>query len=547
MRRMAASFPLERSSITDATVFVQNCLETCGVKLREKTKGTLVAEEALGSLIIHGAGNGKVRVAVWKLFGNVSVEMSAPGSEYKLSENMASAVLPMGEDIGTEAQDAIRNILLRSLTDDLRYRHKAGNNFIRMTLFKSKRDFLYKTLFALFAAILAGLLLTGVAPAAFNSALSAYVLTPVKTIYINMLKTVVAPVVFFSIISCIAGFSNLSDLGRIGGRTFALYLVTTVLSVAIGIGVFYLFRPGETSLAVASAAGGSVSAGLSIKDTLIGIVPSNFVEPFLTSNMPQLIFLAVLCGIATGLIGKYSAVLRSLFEACNELFMQIAGMIIRLMPVAVFCSTASMFLDLGVATLLSLAGMFGTFVFGLLCMMAVYRLLLLMVGRLDPRPLVRKYAPVMLQIFSMASSNAAIPINMKACDEKLGIASRVYSLSIPLGATLNMDGTCIQLAVFALALAKVYGVAVPAGALVTLAVTIIILSMGMPGISGAGVICLSVLLQQLHVPTEAVGLVMGIGPLIGMFLSMSNCLGDVVVTTIVARLSGELDIAKYRK
>ena len=227
--------------------------------------------------------------------------------------------------------------------------------------------------------------------------------------------------------------------------------------------------------------------------------------------------------------------------------MQIAGMIIRLMPVAVFCSTASMFLDLGVATLLSLAGMFGTFVFGLLCMMAVYCLLLLMVGRLDPRPLVRKYAPVMLQIFSMASSNAAIPINMKACDEKLGIASRVYSLSIPLGATLNMDGTCIQLAVFALALAKVYGVAVPAGALVTLAVTIIILSMGMPGISGAGVICLSVLLQQLHVPTEAVGLVMGIGPLIGMFLSMSNCLGDVVVTTIVARLSGELDIAKYRK
>ena len=151
----------------------------------------------------------------------------------------------------------------------------------------------------------------------------------------------------------------------------------------------------------------------------------------------------------------------------------------------------------------------------------------------------------MLQNFSIASSNAAIPLNLKVCEKQLGISSRVCGLSIPLGSTLNMDGTCVQLAVFALTLANVYGVKPSPGSLVILGITIIILSMGMPGIPGAGVICMTVLLQQLQVPTESVSLVMGIAPLVGMFLCMSNCTGDVVVTAVVARSAGEMDLDVY--
>ena len=209
-------------------------------------------------------------------------------------------------------------------------------------------------------------------------------------------------------------------------------------------------------------------------------------------------------------------------------------------------AAASMILNLGIQTIASLVGMFATFVFGLVVMMLIYCLLLILFARLDPRPLIRKYAPVMLQVFSMASSNAAIPINMEACEKKLGISRKVFSLSIPLGSTLNMDGTCIQLAVFSLALAKVYGVSVSGGSLLTMAIMIVILSMGAPGMPGAGVICMSVLLGQLHVPTEAVGLVMCIAPILGMFLCMSNCVGDVIVTTIVAKSAGELDMEVYK-
>ena len=198
--------------------------------------------------------------------------------------------------------------------------------------------------------------------------------------------------------------------------------------------------------------------------------------------MPQLIFLAVICGIAVGMIGKYSKTLISLFEALYELFMKITSMIIKLMPLAVFCSMSSMMIELGINTILSILGMFATFIFGLVCMMVIYSMMLLFLGKLDPRPFFRKYSPVMLQIFSIASSNAAIPVNMDACEKKLGVGSKVYGLSIPLGATLNMNGTCVQLMVFALALAKVYGINVGGGALlITMAFTAVILSMVHPG------------------------------------------------------------------
>ena len=546
--RKAEVFGLSEQDIEKAVDFVEQCLKDNGVGDKERMKGMLITEEAIGSLIAHAAEKGDLRVSVRKILGKMTVEMSAPGIEYPLLDNMASASIPEDDDMGREAIDVIRNVMLRSFAEDLKYRHKDGYNHIRITLMENKRMFLYMTLMSLFAAIIIGIILSSFAPAAFNNGLDKYLLNPIKTIYINILKMIVAPIVFFSIVSCIGSFTNLRELGKIGAKTFMLYTLTTIIAVSVGIGSFYLFKPGEASIAD-SVSGGAVteSSGLSVLDLLIDMAPSNFIKPFLTDNMPQLIILAILCGIATGLIGNYSVILRSLFDACNELFMKIASIIIRFMPAAIFCSAASMIIKMGIKTIISIVGMFGTFIFGLLCMMTIYMILIMVFGHLDPRPLLKKYTPIMLQVFSMASSNAAIPVNMNACRNKLGISSKVCSLSIPLGSTLNMDGTCVQLAVFVLALAKVYGVSVSSESLLTMAVTIIILSMGAPGMPGAGLICLSVLLEQLGVPTESIGFVMGIGPLLGMFLCMSNCFGDVVVTSIVAKTSGEMDMDVYKK
>ena len=519
-------FDLKKDPTGAAAEFVQRGLEEYGLGAKAVIKGTLVAEEAIASLVAHAEKNGTLRVNVKKFAGSITVEMSAPGSDYSLTDAMTEADVILDSDVGEEMLESIRNIMLTSLADGLKFSHKNGYNNIRITIEKNRRRFLYLTLAALIAGTLVGVVLSLAGPDAVNGALNGYILTPVKTMYINALKIIVAPVVFFSIVTCISGFSDLNELGRIGGRTTMMYMFTTLIAVAVGAGSYYLFRPGTDGAAAAAAAAASGPAAhagedveLSAIDMIVDIVPSNFVKPFLENNMAQLIFLAVLCGIAVGMIGKYSEVLIQIFEALNELFMKITAMIIRLMPVAVFCSMSSMVIDLGVKTILSIFGMFATFLFGLACMLIIYIILMILIGRLDPRPFIRKYAPVMLQIFSMASSNASIP--------------------------LNMDGTCVQLMVFALALAKVYGVTVSGSALLMMAFTVVILSMGAPGIPGAGVICLSVLLEQLGVPTEAVGLVMGIGPLIGMFLCMCNCTGDTVITTIVAKSVGELDTDKY--
>ena len=224
--------------------------------------------------------------------------------------------------------------------------------------------------------------------------------------------------------------------------------------------------------------------------------------------------------------------------------MKITSLVVQFIPLASFCSILSLFLTTGSATLLSLAGMMGTFVAGLAAVALLYCLVLLVFERLNPKPFILKYMPVSLQAFSLASSSAAIPLNMEAC-QQLGIPSKIYSLSIPLGATVNMNGTCIYLSVVGLSLAKMYGVEISSAAMTSMCVSILVLSVGAPGVLGAGLVCLSMLLGQLGVPIEAVGLVMGIDPLIGMARVMSNCLGDVAGSLVVASREKMLDVRTY--
>ncbi len=551
-------FKAEMNSITEIVEFIEQSLNDFGIKKKAYTKALLTVEEASGSLIGHcvkETGEGQetpdqlFSVVIKNNFGNVTIELSAKGKEYPLASNIESASLDALKGEDDDVQDNIRNILLNSLTEDLKYKHLNGINYIRMTIVRSRNLFLYQTLGAMAAAIIIGFIFSLCLPAETNAFLNKLILVRVKTMYMNALKMIVAPVVFFSIVSCIVQFSDLSALGRIGGKIVGMYLFTTVLAIGVGILVFGIFGSTKSAEAFSNIADASSITSqtmeVSIADTVVGIIPSDIISPFQQSNMLQLIFIAVLCGIATGLLGRYSQHLSDLFNACNDLFLKITSLIIRLMPVAVFCSIMSMVMTMGLATIISLLGIFGTFLLGLLAMMLVYCLLMLIFGRLNPIPFVRKYAPYMVQVFSMASSNASIPVNMDACEKKLGVTKKIYSLSIPLGATLNMDGTCIYLAIFALGLAKIYGAGITHGAMLSMVISILVLSVGAPGIPGSGLICLSVLLTQLGVPVEAVGLIMGIDSLCGMFRCMSNCLGDVAVTAIVAKSEGELDIKKY--
>ena len=556
--RIRKIFPADSGHIGEMVRFVSERLERCEMKKKDRIMTELTVEEAVGSLIAHSGtsertepdASEKLCIELKGSRRSLTVELSMKGEEYALADNISSASISVDDDTGAETQAAIRNIILSSVAGGLKYRHRKGVNYIRMFPVRPKRAFLCWTLGALMLGAVLGLLCSSFAPETVNTALNTYFLVPVKTMYMNALKMIVAPVVFFSIISCIVGFSDLSTLGRIGGKIMGLYLLTTVIAVGVGIGAFYLLKPGRASLAAGLMQDASSittqTIDLSVKDMIVNVIPANIVDPFRQSNMLQLIFLAVLLGVGAGLIGKYSQMLRDLFQALNDLFLKVTGLIIKLMPIAVFCSVMSLILSTGIGSVLSLLEMLGTFVFGLLIMAVVYSIMILLIGRLNPLPFVRKYAPYMLQVFSMSSSNAAIPLNMEACGKRLGIHENVYSLSVPLGATINMDGTCIYLAVFALTLAHAYGVQISGASMISLIITIIVLSIGAPGIPGAGLICLSVLLAQINVPLEAVGLVMGIDALCAMFRAMSNSYGDIAASLIVAKSEKKLDMNIYR-
>ncbi len=535
MKKAKETTSANNEGIACIAEFVRQQVKQYGIKEKEQTKIVLMTEEASGSLVSHASENAHLSAQIRSFLGRITIELSAEGDAYSLTEGVKAGNL-LDEDVGEGVQDTLRSIILKSMANGLKYRHTHGRNQICMEVLRSKNAFLYQTLGALAIAILTGMLLLLIGNQTINGALDTYLLDPVKTMYMNALKMIVAPVVFFSIVTCIMRFTNVSELGRVGGRVLSMYMLTTLIATITGIAVFYLFQPGSPlpSDAMTAAAGNitSQTMNVSIKDTIVGIVPDNFLEPFLSSDMLQVIFLAVICGITVGLIGRYSETIRNLFDAFNELFLKIMSIVIRFLPLAVFCSITSMILDTGIQTILSVIGMLGAFLFGLLCMILVYLLLLAILGRMNPLPFLKKYAPTMLQVFSTGSSNASIPINMEACS-KMGILPKIYTLSIPLGATLNMDGTCVYLGVFALALAKTYGVNVTEGTLLAMVISIIVLSIGAPGIPGSGLICLSMLLAQIGVPTEAVGLVMGIDALVGMVRTMSNCTGDMAVTVLV--------------
>lgn len=546
---MLLKFMPDASGIHTALDGIEQRLAKYGLKKKEISKAMLASEELIASMAEHAREGAQMQLAVRRILGEITIEISIPGEAYDFTQSLQFGVSLDTEEIGMEAQSTIRNIILRSFAEDLKYRHRGGVNSIRLTVLRSNRTQLYYTLGAMLLAIIIGLLMKGLVPESFAGLLNDNLLVPVKTMFMNGLKMVVAPVVFFSIVSCISQFGSLGELGKVGGKVMLLYLMTTVFATAIGIGANYLFQPGGSGTAnMLLADASSITSQqmhVSLKDTIVNIVPGNFVKPFLDADMLQLIFLAAFCGIAVGMIGKYSKILSDFFEACNELFLKITVLLVKFMPIAAFCSILSMILKTGVQTLLSVLSMCLVFIFGLMMIIVVYCLMMAVLARLNPLTFIKKYASTMIQVFSMASSNASLPLNMGVCEKKLGVSPKVYSLSLPLGATMNMDGTCIYLGVFALALARVYGVSINSAMLMSVVMSIIILSIGAPGVPGSGMICLSVLLTQLGVPVEAVGLVMGIDPLIGMLRTMSNCTGDVAVSCMVAKQENLMDMDIY--
>ena len=538
-------------ALQDSLAFIEETLKKNGLDNKHIIWTLLMAEELIPQMIRFAAEGAGLHVKVLKYLGDISVTIRAEGESfdpYAIPADNPFADDPSGigkmED--KEAEQAIRGILLRSQGDKLKISHRNRVNKVRILVDRSRQRMLIQTAAALLIGLVFGLLMKFVFPPALSGGLTTYLLNPLKTMFMNALRIVIGPVIFFSIISCISGFRDLTELGRIGIKVMGTYLFTTLIAILLAFGISMVLKPGTFGFAMPMAGNmGAVNVDLSVDTsllhTIINIVPSNLLSPFLESNTLQIIFLAVLCGIAVGLIGEHTSLLQEFFEACNSLFLTITTLITRLIPEVVFCSVAMMAANTDGSSLAYVLRYAGVVLLGFLCMILMYGLLLLILGCLNPITFFKKNWEGMLTSLMLSSSSAVIPTNIRICTEKFGVSPKVCNFSIPLGATINMDGTCIYLTITGLFLARAFGVPVPTSAMVSLAITIILISLGCPGIPGAGMVCLGIVLSQIAVPIEAIGLIMGINPFLDMFCTMSNTTGDVAASLIVAKSEGLLD------
>ncbi|MCR4842896.1 MAG: dicarboxylate/amino acid:cation symporter, partial [Eubacterium sp.] len=502
------TFTREEISETSAAVdFVRGELESIGIPKRAIIKAEMLCEDTLVLLERFAEDDSVCRIKVRRLLGEPSILIDMGGREFDPFEIRND----MSDEVDVEDEDTIRAILFRSAGQNYKYANRGDVNKVEISISEPQSAAVALTLIGMFLGIVIGLIMKFVLPAFVSDGINMYLFSPIRTMFMNMLKVIIAPVIFFSIVTCFSQFKSISEFGRIGAKVMACYMVTSVLAVLVGLNVYNLIQPGEFGFALSGAvevAEVSVDTNveISLLDTIINIVPSNFLTPFVESDTLQIIFLAVICGVAVGAIGEYSGVLKELFEACNSLFLTITVYASRLIPLVVMCSIAIMVYTMGIDTMSALLGLIGTVLLGLAGMITVYCLMILILTRLNPLQFLRKSKEGMLTSLTLSSSAAAMPTNMKVCTEKLGVSPRVSNFSIPLGATVNMDGFCVTLTIFSLFLAKAYGVEISSATLTSLLVVIVLLSLGAPGVPGSGLICLGVVLGHINVPVEALGI-----------------------------------------
>ena len=360
-------------------------------------------------------------------------------------------------------------------------------------------------------------------------------------IFVVSLKLLVVPLVFFSLVCGSASMGEDIKMGQVAIKTILLYLLTTAIAVSIALFVANIVDPG-VGINTGTIDSFEVKTAPSVKEVLIGIFPDNPFKAMVDGNMLQIIVFAILVGVAilkTGDPGK--TVLRGCI-LINEVIMKMVFMLINLAPYGVFCLLAKLFTREGFSAIVNLAIYFSTIVFVLSFHAAViYSAILYIFTGLNPLKLFKNMRPAMLFAFSTSSSNATIPVTLTAARNRLGADNSIASFTIPLGATVNMDGTAIMQGIATVFIAQAYGLELSMIQYVSVVATATLASIGTAGVPGVGLITLAMVLQQVGLPVEGIGLIIGVDRLLDMLRTVVNISGDGMVTTVVASSEDRLD------
>ncbi len=361
------------------------------------------------------------------------------------------------------------------------------------------------------------------------------------TVFIKLMKMLVVPLVFCSIVVGVASISDIRKIGKIGGTTILIYLLTTALAITIALLIAGIIKPGE-GLNMAGLAQANLTATQSMADTLINIIPDNPINSLAAGDMLPVIIFGVLIGIILAKLREETKTVNKLFEEGNTIMMEMTSIVMKFAPIGVFCLMAKTFAGLGFGGLMPLLKYIGCVLLGLAIQaFIVYPSIMVILTRLNPIKFFKRFISVMFFAFSSSTSNATIPLNMEKLSE-MGVSRDVSSFTIPLGATINMDGTAIMQGCAVMFAAQAYGIDLGTSALITVVFTAVMASVGTAGVPSVGLITLNMVFNSVGLPVDAIGIIMGIDHLLDMFRTAVNVTGDAICTLIVSFRSKALDL-----
>lgn len=369
---------------------------------------------------------------------------------------------------------------------------------------------------------------------------------PFGTIFLNLVKFIVVPIVLCSIISGVISMRDIRKVGSIGWKTVVYYLCTTAFAVVIGLVFSNIFK-GTYQILETTDLEYEVATSVSFMDTLIDIFPSNIIQPMANASMLQVIVIALFFGFGIILAGEKGDPLAAVIDSLTEVSMVIMELILKLSPIGVFCLITPVVAENGPKILGSLAMVLLTAYVGYVVhMVVVYSATVKSMAGLSPIAFFKGMAPAMIMAFSSASSVGTLPINLE-CAEKLGAKKDVASFVLPLGATINMDGTAIYQGVCAVFIATCYGIDLTLAQMVTIVLTATLASIGTAGVPGAGMVMLAMVLQSVGLPVEGIALVAGVDRIFDMGRTTVNITGDSACAIIVSKLEERKEAKKARK
>ncbi|MCL1949416.1 MAG: dicarboxylate/amino acid:cation symporter [Turicibacter sp.] len=364
--------------------------------------------------------------------------------------------------------------------------------------------------------------------------------------FIRSIQMLVVPLVFISLINGSASMGDIKKLGRIGGKTVGFFLGTTMFALILALGVGLVINPGVgLDLSNVVTAEPVIGEATGIVDTFLNMIPTNPMSALAHGQMLPIIIFAILIGVSMSMLGEKVEPLRTLVKNLDEVMMKLVDLSMKLAPIGVFGLITTTFATTGFDAIIPLIKYMGAIFLALaLHAFVVYGGLLKVMTGLKLKPFFKQFGSMAAVPFSTASSNATLPVTINKMEE-MGIDSNIAAFTLPLGATVNMDGTAIKQGIACIFIAQIYGIELGMSALLTIVLTATLASIGTAGVPGVGLITLTMVLTSVGLPVEGVGIIMGIDRLLDMARTTVNVMGDCVVTTIVAKSEGGLDLDKY--